>query len=319
MALDNAATNISNTAAVMRAVLLAMIPGVAAMLWFFGFAALSNIVLSAIFSVLFEALALRWRKQPLRPLLFDGSVIITALLLALALPPGASVWLLAIGCGVAVLLAKHAFGGYGQNMFNPAMAGYALLLILFPAAFTQWPTPGELDGVTGATTLNVFKQNSAQLVDAWWQSHPRYFGSIGGYGWEWINAAFLAGGLWLLYRKIFTWHIPLTLLAILGLCAAIFYDNGSSASGGSPLFHAFSGATMLGAFFVATEPVTAPRHIISRVIYGAAIGLLIFSIRYIGRYADGVAFAVLLGNAIAPLLDRITALLPSLTERRDER
>lgn len=306
-----AGDTLMDTSQIMRTVLLAMCPGLAATLWFFGFAALSNIVWSLLFSIALEALALRCRKQPLTPQLFDGSVVITALLFALALPPAAPIWLIALGCATSVLIAKHAFGGFGQNVFNPAMAGYASLLILFPAAFSQWSSPGQFDGMTGATTLDIFKHNNSLLVAALWQNHPKQFGTVGGYGWEWINAAFLAGGAWLLYRKIFSWRIPLSLLTALGVCALFFYDNGSSASGGSPLFHWFSGATMAGAFFVATEPVTAPRQNISQIFYGASIGILIFAIRYAGSYADGIAFAVLIANLFSPLLDRIAATIPS--------
>lgn len=316
MATKNLDTNASR---IMRAVLLAMIPGLVATFWFFGFSALSNCALSILFSIVFEALALRWRRQSLRPQLFDGSVLITALLLALALPPATPMGLIAFGCAVSVFFAKHAFGGFGRNSFNPAMAGYAVSLVLFPAAFSHWLSPGRFDGITGATTLDIFKHNNSLLVSALWQSDAKHFGTLGGYGWEWINGAFLVGGLWLLHRKIIAWRVPLSLLTALGICALFFYDNGSSASSGSPLFHWFSGSTMIGAFFVATEPVTAPRQNISQVIYGAAIGVLIFAIRYAGNYADGIAFAVLIANLFSPLLDRIAANYLSKREAAEQR
>jgi electron transport complex protein RnfD len=229
--------------------------------------------------------------------------LVTAALLALALPPFANLGLSALGCASAILLAKHAYGGYGNNIFNPAMAGYALLLVLYPAQLAHWPAPNYFDGITGATTLDLFKQNNSELVADWWLTHAQ-FGRFGGYGWEWINAAFLGGGLYLLQRKLFSWHAPICALAAIGVMALLFYDNGSSASGGSPLLHWFSGGTMLGIFFVVTEPVTAPASTLGRAIYGALIGALIFSIRHWGHYADGIAFAVLFGNAITPLLDR---------------
>lgn len=308
-----------NTPQIMRTVLLAMLPGLVVTFWFFGFPALGNCVLSLLFSIAFEAMALRWRRQSLRPQLFDGSVLVTALLFALALPPGAPIALVAFGCAISVFLAKHAFGGFSRNGFNPAMAGYAVLLILFPAAFSQWPSAGQFDGITGATTLDIFKHNDSLLIAALWQSHPRQFGTFGGYGWEWINAAFLAGGLWLLHQRIIGWRIPLSLLISIGVCALFFYDNGSSASSGSPLFHWFSGATMIGAFFIATEPVTAPRHNIAQFFYGAAIGALIFAIRYAGNYADGIAFAVLIANLFSPLLDCLAAIYLSKRETAEQR
>ena len=227
--------------------------------------------------------------------------MITAALLALALPPFTHPALIIIGAAAAILLAKHAYGGYGRNRFNPAMAGYALLLVLYPAALTQWPQ--GIDGITGATALDVFKQNRADLVADWWRAHAA-FGQIGGSGWEWINAVFLAGGVCLLQRKVFSVHAPLAAIGALIFFSAVFYDGGSSNSGGSPLMHLFSGSTMLGIFFVVTEPVTAPGTKFARAIYGALIGTWIFAIRHWGHYADGIAFAVLFGNAIAPLLDR---------------
>lgn len=239
--------------------------------------------------------------------LVDGSALITAALIALALPPFAPWWIILIACAAAILLAKHCFGGLGQNIFNPAMTGYALVLLAFPAQLAQWPQiASQLDGYTSATVLDTFKQNHAFTVADWWRAHAQ-FGQWGGYGWEWINLAFLGGGLVLLQQKIFSWHIPVAMLATLGLCAAAFYDNGSSASAGSPLFHWLSGATMLGAFFVATDPATAASKPLGRILYGALIGALVFAIRHAGHYADGVAFAVLAANAAALLLDRIDA------------
>lgn len=300
-----------DTRRIMQRVLLAMAPGTVVSTALFGPGVVVNILLAALFCGACEWFAqhLRQRVAPLRRQ--DGSVLISAALLGLALPPFAPWWLLLCASACAILLAKHAYGGLGQNVFNPAMAGYALTLVLFPAQFTHhWPAPSDyFDGHTMATALDVFKQNRALTVDEWWRSHAQ-FGSWGGAGWEWINLAFLGGGLYLLQQKIFTWHTPLCLLAALALLAALFYDNGSSGSAGSPLYHLFSGATMLGAFFVATDPVTAPTTLRARMLYGALIGALLFAIRACGQYADGVAFAVLLMNLCAPGLDRLAAWRP---------
>jgi Na+-translocating ferredoxin:NAD+ oxidoreductase subunit D len=311
----------------LRTVLLAMLPGIIVAIWFLGPGVLLNIVLAAWFALMFEASALWLRKLPTRSSdlippfekggsggifrslinLQDTSTIITALLIALALPPFTSWWIILLACAAAILLAKHCFGGLGQNIFNPAMTGYALVLLAFPAQLAQWPALAQsLDGYTSATVLDTFKQNHAFTVADWWRTHSQ-FGQWGGYGWEWINLAFLGGGLFLLQQKIFSWHIPVAMLTTLGLCAAAFYDNGSSASAGSPLFHWLSGATMLGAFFVATDPATAAAKPLGRILYGALIGALVFSIRHAGHYADGVAFAVLAANAAALLFDRIDA------------
>lgn len=292
------------TTAAMRQVLLALLPGTALYVWLFGLGVLSNIALAICFAFGCEWLALRWRRQPLEPQLFDGSTLITALLFALALPPFMPVWLLLIGSAGAVLIAKHCYGGFGRSSFNPAMAGYALVLVLFPAQLAQWPSLHEIDGITGATALDLFRQKGANTVAAWWQSHPQ-FGRWGGSGWEWLNLLFLGGGLYLLQRKIIGWHAPFGMLVALGLLAAICYDGGSSASSGSPLMHWLSGATMLAAFFIVTEPVTSPAGKRAQLAYGALIGTVVFAIRYSGGHADGVAFAILLGNACVPLLDRL--------------
>jgi len=314
----------SDTQHFMLRVVLAMLPGVATSIALLGIGVLTNLLQTVLFSVAFELLAQYQRQQALPLRRQDGSVLITAILLGLALPPLTPWWILLIASASAILLAKHAYGGLGHNVFNPAMAGYALVLVLFPSfVATHWPAPNaSFDGATMATALDVFKQNRGFTVDEWWRAHAQ-FGSWGGKDWEWINLAFLAGGLFLLQQKIFTWHTPACLLATLALLAALFYDNGSSNSAGSPLYHCFSGATMLGAFFVATDPVTAPATLRARMIYGALIGALIFAIRAGGHYADGIAFAVLLMNAVAPLLDRCPALrqadkaIPKVPEKGD--
>jgi electron transport complex protein RnfD len=302
-----AATPSFDIARTLHTVLLALVPGIVVATWFLGLGALINIALAALFAAMAETLALHLKREPIMPQLRDGSALITALLIALALPPFAPWWIVLVACATAILLGKHCYGGLGQNIFNPAMTGYALVLLTFPAQLAHWPALApQLDGYTSATVLDTFKQNHALTVADWWRRHAQ-FGEWGGYGWEWINLAFLGGGLFLLWQKIFSWHIPVAMLATLGLCAAAFYDNGSSASAGSPLFHWLSGATMLGAFFVATDPATAASKPLGRILYGALIGALVFAIRHAGHYADGVAFAVLGANAAALLLDKIDA------------
>lgn len=309
----------SSVSGVMRWVLLALLPGVVAQTYFFGWGTLLNIVLCALGCLASETFALFLRKTPashIRNTLMDLSALITAVLLGVALPAGAPWWIPLLGSVFAILLAKHAYGGLGQNLFNPAMAGYAFLLLSFPLAMTQWPAPlgvgnvggaldGALDGTTMATALHVVRENQSLLMADLWQRQP-LMGTWGGRGWEWVNIGFLAGGLLLLHRKLFSWHGPLAMLATLAFCSAIFYDNGSSASGGSPLFHLFSGATMVGAFFILTEPVTSPTTARGRLLAGALVGALTYLLRHASSYPDGVAFAILLMNFAAPLLDRYT-------------
>jgi len=317
------------TQKVMLHVLLATLPGIFVMSWFFGYGTLVNILWAAAVALAVEALALLLRGRPLKMYLGDLSALVTAVLLGIALPPYSPWWLIAVGITSAILLAKHFYGGLGYNPFNPAMVGYVVLLISFPVQMTAWAPPrgvgdvpglgvpdlleavracfaaASFDGTTAATPLDLLRQNDGLLIDDLWQAYPQ-FGRWGGVGWEWVNIAFLGGGLFLLYRRIFTWHAPIAMLASIAVLAAIFYDGGSSASGGSPLFHLLSGATMFGAFFIVTDPVTSAVSVRGRLVYGALIGLLVYTIRVRGHYPDAVAFAVLIMNFAAPFIDHYT-------------
>jgi electron transport complex protein RnfD len=313
-----------STSRVMQRVLLATVPGIIVLTHFFGFGTLVNILWGSVLAIAFEALALALRRRPIGFYLGDCSALVTAVLLGIALPPYSPWWLIAVGIAASILLAKHLYGGLGYNPFNPAMVGYVVLLISFPVQMTAWAPPrglGEIpglldalracflpatyDGLTMATPLDVLKQNNSLLVEDLW-AQTAQFGRWAGVGWEWANIAFLAGGLWLLYQRVFTWHAPVAMLAALGLMAALFYDGGSSASGGSPLFHLLSGATMFGAFFIITDPVSSAVSTRGRLVYGALIGLLVYLIRVWGNYPDAVAFAVLFMNLAAPFIDQYT-------------
>ena len=204
------------------------------------------------------------------------------------------------------------------------MVGYVVLLISFPVQMTAWAPPrgladipnlwealqacflpAQFDGVTMATPLDILRQNQGLLMEDLWAQTPQ-FGRWAGIGWEWVNLAFLAGGLWLLYRRIFTWHAPVAMLASLTLMSALFYAGGSSSSGGSPQFHLLSGATMFGAFFIVTDPVSSAVSVRGRLVFGALIGVLVYLIRVWGNYPDAVAFAVLIANFAAPFIDHYT-------------
>jgi electron transport complex protein RnfD len=315
-----------STAKVMRTVLIASLPGIVALTHFFGFGVVVNILWACLVALGCEALALALRRRPIGSYLNDASALVTATLLAIAMPPGSPWWLILVGVAFSILIAKHLYGGLGYNPFNPAMVGYVVLLISFPVEMTAWLAPagvdstntpgmlaalqacfapGTIDAVTMATPLDLLKQNNSLLLEDLWQQTPQ-FGLWAGRGWEWANIGFLVGGLWLLYKRIFTWHAPVAMLAGLALMSAIFYDGGSSASGGSPLFHLLSGGTMFGAFFIVTDPVTSAVSNRGRLVYGAMIGLLIFIIRDWGNYPDAVAFAVLIMNFAAPFIDYYT-------------
>ncbi|ROS05807.1 electron transport complex protein RnfD [Sinobacterium caligoides] len=311
----------------MRLVMLATLPGVAALTYFFGFGTLVNIAWACLVAISCEALVLAIRKRPIAFYLKDGSALVTAILLAIALPPYAPWWMILIGTAFAIIVCKQLYGGMGYNPFNPAMAAYVLLLISLPVQMTSWAAPVSLlhspvpdlwqafqlnfglitpvDGLTMATPLDVMKQNNGLDMQELWAANGQ-LGAFGGLGWEWVNLGFLLGGLYLLYKKVFTWHAPVSMLAALALMSVIFYDGGSSNSGGSPLFHLFSGATMFAAFFIITDPITSAVSIRGRLIYGALIGLMVYIIRTWGNYPDAFAFSVLLMNFAAPFIDTVS-------------
>lgn len=317
---------------VMFQVLLALVPLAVVQVVVLGPGLLLQVAVASVTALVCEALALRWRRRPSFPALRDGSVLVTAVLLACSVTPLLPWWLTVLGTAFAVLLGKHAFGGLGQNPFNPAMVGYAILLVSFPVEMTRWPVPlgvvdgqswGELarltltpfyggevmpvwDGYTGATTLDSIRNGLEQRYTMGeLLARSDVVGSLGARGFEWINVAALAGGLYLLARGIVRWHIPVAVLAGLLLPAFVAHALDPGAYIG-PLTHAFAGATMLGAFFIATDPVSAATSDRGRLWYGAGIGLLVWVIRSWGGYPDGFAFAVLLMNVAVPLLDRYT-------------
>ena len=228
----------------------------------------------------------------------DPSTPITCLLIGLCVPASAPFWITVPAVAVALLLAKEAFGGIGRNLFNPAMAGYAVILVSYPVLLTMLRTV-DVDASTGATALELLRPDGATtLVE---RSASPAFGYWGGAEHEWVNAAALAGGLYLVARRVVDWHIPAAVLVGMAFACVVFYDGGSSESAGTPLQHAFSGASMLAAFFVATDPVTAPALTRDQWLFGIAIGFLIVVIRTFGSFPDGVAFAVLLANVFASL------------------
>jgi electron transport complex protein RnfD len=315
---------------IMREVLLALMPGIAALAWQFGPGVLVQCGLALVTALCAEAGILVLRGRRVLPVLRDSSAAVTALLLAVSLPPLAPWWIAVFGTGFAIVVGKQLYGGLGYNPFNPAMVGYAVLLVSFPKPMTAWLPPLDLSGLSfslgDAWNAIVLRQAPAGPgFDALAMATPLdtiktqlglsrtldeihtggLFAGIGGRGWQWVNLGFLLGGLWLLRRKRIDWRMPFGLLATLFGSAFLAYLLDPMAAP-TPLFHLFSGATMLGAFFIATDPVTAATTPRGRLIYGAGIGFLVFVIRAWGGYPDGVAFAVLLLNLAAPTLDHYT-------------
>ena len=285
----------ATTSAVMDRVLVALVPAIAASLWTFGSMVLAHCAVALLAGAAFDSGCQWLRKRTAVPFV-DRSVPITCLLIALALPPAAPLWIGVVAVGIAIVLAKELYGGLGRNVFNPAMAGYAAVLVAYPQALAY------VDAVSGATALDALAYRDGATIDEIFRTAA--FGLVGGARFELVNAAALLGGLYLVALGVVHWRIPAAVLLGIALPAAAFYDGGSSASLGSPMFHWFAGATMLGAFFIATDPVTAPRAARDQWLFGLGIGALVFAIRSVGSHPDGVAFAVLLGNLAVPVLDR---------------
>lgn len=315
---------------IMLKVLLALIPGIAAYVWVYGSAILVSLALASVTALVSEAVMLKLRGRPVWLFLLDGSALVTAWLLALALPPIAPWWLVVVGTLFAIVIAKHLYGGLGYNPFNPAMVGYAVLLISFPVLMTQWPAPLELakahlslaeqldylfgrilpdgvqvDAITSATPLDYLKtQLKLQHGVSDIMQAPIY-GHLAGKGSELVTGAYLLGGLYLMQQRIIDWHVPAAFLLTLAGVAGVFHLIDPAHYAG-PLFHLFGGATLLCAFFIATDPVSGPTTPKGKLLFAAGIGILTWLIRTWGGYPDGVAFAVLLMNLCVPLIDAYT-------------
>lgn len=311
---------------VMSQVCLALIPGIAAYACLVGPAILFQVVIATFAALLAEALMLRVQGKPLVMFLADGSAIVTAWLIALTFPPLAPWWLIVTGTIFAIVVAKHLYGGLGQNPFNPAMIAFAVCIVAFPALMSQWPSVGlqlslaeqmnvivgilpRVDALSGATPLDAMKTalklGEGNLSVSQLLENQDIYGNFAGRGWEWVAGGYLLGGLWLWQRKLITWHVPVAYISALLLVSGSLWLYQPSHFA-SPLFHLLSGGAMLGAFFIATDPVsgcTTPR---GKLIFGAGCGLLAYIIRVFGGYPDGVAFAVLLMNLCAPVIDLLT-------------
>ncbi|WP_311352691.1 electron transport complex subunit RsxD [Aggregatibacter segnis] len=339
------------TARVMFWVILAMIPAIILQIYYFGFGILIQSALAIGLALLLEWSVSLLRKRPALSDISDFSVILTALILAVAIPPYAPYWIILIGTFCAVILGKHVYGGLGQNPFNPAMVGYVVLLVSFPLQMTTWMPPiallaepptledawqliftglttdgfslhqltASIDGITQATPLDtvrtfyssagscitdaicseaafyeltnlpIFTQNGWDFAQGWWQ----------------INLAFLLSGIFLILKKVIHWQIPVAMLgsfALLSLLTELF-GNGAHLTVPAQLF---SGAMMFGAFFIATDPVTASITPRGKLVFGVLVGSLLYLIRFYGNYPDGVAFAILLSNICVPLIDHYT-------------
>lgn len=320
----------ASVSVIMLKVLLALVPGIVAYVWVFGGGVLVSLVLASVTALASEAAMLKLRGRPVQPFLMDGSALVTAWLLALAVPPLAPWWLIVVGTLFAIVIAKQLYGGLGYNPFNPAMIGYAVLLISFPAIMTQWPAPLVLaqaplgfmdqlhyifsrslpagmsvDAITSATPLDYLKTQLKLQPDVATIAQAPMFGTLGARGGEIVTGAYLLGGLYLLQQRIIGWHIPVVFLLALAAISGVFHLVNPVQFAG-PGFHLFCGASMLCAFFIATDPVSGPTTPRGKLVFAAGIAILTWVIRTWGGYPDGVAFAVLLMNICVPLIDAYT-------------
>jgi len=331
----------------MLLVIAACLPAILISTYFFGIGVVLNIVFSSACAIFFESVVLKIRGKNLPANLSDNSALVTAVLLGIAIPPGSEWWLILSGVFFAIVIAKHVFGGLGQNLFNPAMCGYAILLLSFPLEMTSWHIPVASQGETSFSPLSLTSiltsiqfvfpalatetlSNSLNLADGLAMATPLIEQKMAGRnaimtalesgvswielvdrrsatGWELINIGFMLGGLFLIYKKVISWHIPLSIIGSITVLSLLFYSESSVIINGTTYLHLFGSATMIGAFFIATDPVSAATTPIGKLIYGVIIGCCIYSIRVWGSYLDSIAFAVLIGNFCAPLIDHYCA------------
>ncbi len=296
---------------IMKGVLLAMVPAFLFSVYNFGISALYVTALTVFFCIGMEYLIVRFIfKRPVT--IFDGSAAITGVLLAFNVPSNLPWHILLVGSIVSIGIAKMSFGGLGNNPFNPALVGRVFLLLSFPVQMTSWPVPAaslSLDAVTSATPLGILKdgQRTGERIDQLMAGMPSYsdyfFGLHGGSLGEMSAFALLLGLGYLLYRKIITWHIPVSMIVTILAMTAIFWFVDPSKYA-DPVFHVLTGGVMLGAVFMATDYVTSPITHRGMLIFGFGIGLLTVLIRLFGSYPEGVSFAILIMNAFVPLINR---------------
>lgn len=320
----------SSVSGVMLQVCLALVPCTLLGLYLFGWPAIFLFLITCSAALLTELVCLKLLRQSWYRIL-DGSALLTGWLIAITLPPWAPWWMGVLGAFFALAVGKHLYGGMGQNIFNPAMLARTALLITFPLQMTLWVMPIPLgsaaapsffegiqitflaapiaDGITGATSLGHLKTSLSMQLPAsevlandfeYWQA---FIGLTAGSMGETSSLLLLAGGLYLIWRGVIRWEIPLALLLTVALISLIF-SLASPSNYPGPLFHLSSGGLMLGAFFIATDPVTSPISRTAKLLFGIGCGLLIFILRAWGGFPEAVAFAVLFMNALTPLLDR---------------
>lgn len=298
------------TQKLMLSVIIALVPTLITSIYYFGVGALIITSVSVASCLLFEFLINKFvLKKPLS--INDCSAIVTGLLLAFNVPSNLPVFIVVTGAFISIVVAKMTFGGLGNNPFNPALVGRVFMLISFPAQMTTWPVPQGFatkyaDAVTGETPLSILKRGA---IDSLPSTNDMFMGNTGGSMGEVAAIALLLGFVYLLFRKVITWHIPVSITGTIAIFTGILWciDPEQYAN---PLFHILAGGVLLGAIFMATDYVTSPMNHKAQIIYGIGIGILTVVIRVWGAYPEGVSFAILLMNAVVPLLNRYVKVKP---------
>ncbi len=300
------------TRKLMFGVVLALMPSLFTSVFYFGSGAVIVTTVSILSCVSFEYLIQRFVfKKDVS--ITDGSAVVTGLLLAFNLPSNIPVYIIILGSFVAIGIAKMTFGGLGNNPFNPALVGRVFLLISFPVKMTSWPVPsgiasGYTDAVTGATPLAIMKEgikngeSLSQLMEKVPTTIQMLLGKMGGSLGEVAALALIIGFIFMLYRKIITWHIPVSVIGSVAVFTSILWLINPETNA-SPVFHLLTGGLLLGAIFMATDYVTSPMNPKAMIIYGCGIGILTVIIRVWGAYPEGVSFAILIMNAFVPLMN----------------
>lgn len=314
----------SSVQRIMLQVLIALLPGIAAYVWQFGGGILVQLALATATALAAEAGMLAIRGRPVALYVTDLSAVVSAWLIALTLPPIAPWWIVVLATLIAIVIAKHLYGGLGQNPFNPAMVAFCAMIVAFPALMSQWPGAGQLDfssqvelifggprqldAITAATPLDALRTGLREGGAA--AGVPQIltgpaFGAIGGQGWEWVTGGYLVGGLFLLWRRIIGWRLPVAFLVAVAAMALLMWGMRPERFA-SPLLHLAAGGTMLAAFFIVTDPVSAASTPKGKLVFAGGAGIIAYLIRSFGNYPDGIAFAVLLMNICVPLIDMHT-------------
>lgn len=304
--------SLETTRKLMYGVVIALAPALAASVYFFGLGAIIVTLTSVLSCVLVEYLIQKYILKR-KPSISDGSAVVTGLLLAFNVPSNLPIYIIIIGAIISIGVAKMTFGGLGSNPFNPALVGRVFLLISFPVKMTSWPVPsgfitGYTDAVTGATPLGIMSEGikNGETVAALMEKIPShmqlFYGYMGGSMGEIAAVALIIGGIYMIWRKIITWHIPVTILLTVALFTGILWQADPTKFA-DPVFHLLTGGLMLGAIFMATDYVTSPMTPKGMIIYGIGIGVITVLIRTWGAYPEGVSFAILIMNAFVPLIN----------------